>query len=297
MAINRYTKGDHVFQIINTAFLILLTVIIAYPLYFVVIASISDPTAVASGQVLFFAKDLQLLGYKQVLSDADVMTGYLNTILYTVVGTSINLLLTLTAGYALSVDIVGRGAIMLFFTFAMFFSGGMIPSYFLMRDLKLLNSIWAMVLPGAVSVYNMMVARTFIGSNINNSLFEAAEMDGCSRIKFFVSIVLPLSGVLIAILTLFYGVGHWNSYFNAILYITDRAKFPLQLVLREILVLNKISASDIANTDPELLAYMQDVADTMKYALIIVSSIPVLILYPFLQKYFVKGVMIGSMKG
>ena len=186
---------------------------------------------------------------------------------------------------------------MLMMTFTMYFGGGMIPTYFLIRDLGMLNTMWVMIVPGAISVYNTMVARTFMSTNIGDSLYEAAEMDGCSRIRFFVSIVLPLSGVLIAILTLFYGVGHWNSYFNAILYISDRGKYPLQLVLREILVLNQVAASDLASMDPDMIGYMQRIADTMKYALIIITSIPVLILYPFLQKYFVKGVMVGSMKG
>ena len=293
----RMSKGDRIFQIVNTIFLLLLLVIVAYPLYFVVIAAFSDPDAVARGEVLLYIKGFQTQGFKFVLSDQDVIYGYCNSLLYTLVGTAINIILTMTAGYALSVPFAGRRPIMLLMTFTMYFSGGMIPSYFLMRDIGLLNSFWVMVLPGAVSVYNTMVARTFIRSNINESLYEAAEMDGCSRIRFFISIVLPVSGVLIAIMTLFYGVGHWNSYFNAILYINDRKKFPLQLVLREILVLNQVAASDIAGQDPELLAFMQKIADTMKYALIIVSSVPVLILYPFLQKYFVKGIMVGSMKG
>ncbi len=297
MSTIRWSKGDRVFQWVNTIVLTLTLVIILYPLYFVLIASFSDPTAVARGDVFISIKGFQTLGYHYVLSDPDVLIGYRNSILYTVLGTIINLILTLTAGYALSLRFMGKTFLSLFFTFTMFFSGGMIPNYFLIRDLGMLDSVWALLLPGAVSVYNLFITRTFISGNISDSLYEAAEIDGCSHIRFFLFIVLPLSGVLIAILTLFYGLGHWNSYFNAILYITDRKKFPLQLVLREILILNKISASDIANQDPELLAQMQQVADTMKYSLIVVASVPFLVLYPFLQKYFVKGVMIGSIKG
>lgn len=293
----KYTRSDAIFQIVNTFVLVTVLLIILYPLYFVVIASISSPTEVAAGRVLLWPRGIALTGYKQVLSDNDVIFGYRNTIIYTILGTTINIILTMTAGYALSIDFVGKGPLMLFFSFTMFFSGGMIPAYFLMRDLHLLDTVWAMVLPGAVSVYNMMITRTFIAGNIPQALFESAELDGCSRIRFFVYIVIPLSGVLMAILTLFYGVAHWNSYFNAILYISKRERFPLQLVLREILILNKVSASDMANTDPELLAQMQDTADLMKYSLIIISSLPVLILYPFLQRFFVKGVMIGSVKG
>lgn len=291
------TRSDKIFQIVNTIFLSLLLLIVAYPLYFVVIACFSNPDAVARGEVILFFKDFNIEGIKFVLRDVDVLNGYRNTIVYTILGTCLNLIMTLTAGYALSVPFVGRRPIMLMMTFTMYFGGGMIPTYFLIRDLGMLNTMWVMIVPGAISVYNTMVARTFMSTNIGDSLYEAAEMDGCSRIRFFVSIVLPLSGVLIAILTLFYGVGHWNSYFNAILYISDRGKYPLQLVLREILVLNQVAASDLASMDPDMIGYMQRIADTMKYALIIITSIPVLILYPFLQKYFVKGVMVGSMKG
>ena len=291
------TKSDKIFQICNTVFLALLLLIVSYPLYFVVIACFSDPDAVARGEVLLFFKDFNIEGIKYVLRDIDVLNGYRNTIIYTTLGTCLNLIMTMTAGYALSVPFVGRRPVMLMMTFTMYFGGGMIPTYFLIRDLGMLNTLWVMIVPGALSVYNTMVARTFMSTNIGDSLYEAAEMDGCTRIRFFVSIVLPLSGVLIAILTLFYGVGHWNSYFNAILYISDRGKYPLQLVLREILVLNQVAASDLASMDPDMIGYMQRIADTMKYALIIITSIPVLILYPFLQKYFVKGVMVGSMKG
>ena len=297
MAAIKPTRSDRIFQIINTVFLGLLLLVIAYPLYFVVIASFSDPTEVYTGKVLLWVKGFQTTGYKQVLMDHDVLIGYKNTLIYTIVGTLVNLAFTMTAGYALTTNFIGKKPISFLITFTMFFGGGMIPTYFLMRNLRILNTLWVMVLPGAVSVYNLMITRTFIAGNISDALYEAAEIDGCSRLRFFFAIVLPLSGVLIAILTLFYGVGHWNSYMNAILYLNQRKRFPLQMVLRELLIENQVSANDVQNNDPELLAYMQQLADTMKYSLIIIASVPVLILYPFLQRYFVKGVMIGSVKG
>lgn len=297
MAAIKPTRSDRIFQIINTVFLGLLLLVIAYPLYFVVIASFSDPTEVYTGKVLLWVKGFQTTGYKQVLMDHDVLIGYKNTLIYTIVGTLVNLAFTMTAGYALTTNFIGKKPISFLITFTMFFGGGMIPTYFLMRNLRILNTLWVMVLPGAVSVYNLMITRTFIAGNISDALYEAAEIDGCSRLRFFFAIVVPLSGVLIAILTLFYGVGHWNSYMNAILYLNQRKRFPLQMVLRELLIENQMSANDVQNNDPELLAYMQQLADTMKYSLIIIASVPVLILYPFLQRYFVKGVMIGSVKG
>ena len=297
MAAIKPTRSDRIFQIINTVFLGLLLLVIAYPLYFVVIASFSDPTEVYTGKVLLWVKGFQTTGYKQVLMDHDVLIGYKNTLIYTIVGTLVNLAFTMTAGYALTTNFIGKKPISFLITFTMFFGGGMIPTYFLMRNLRILNALWVMVLPGAVSVYNLMITRTFIAGNISDALYEAAEIDGCSRLRFFFAIVVPLSGVLIAILTLFYGVGHWNSYMNAILYLNQRKRFPLQMVLRELLIENQVSANDVQNNDPELLAYMQQLADTMKYSLIIIASVPVLILYPFLQRYFVKGVMIGSVKG
>ncbi len=297
MAAIKPTRSDRIFQIINTVFLGLLLLVIAYPLYFVVIASFSDPTEVYTGKVLLWVKGFQTTGYKQVLMDHDVLIGYKNTLIYTIVGTLVNLAFTMTAGYALTTNFIGKKPISFLITFTMFFGGGMIPTYFLMRNLRILNTLWVMVLPGAVSVYNLMITRTFIAGNISDALYEAAEIDGCSRLRFFFAIVVPLSGVLIAILTLFYGVGHWNSYMNAILYLNQRKRFPLQMVLRELLIENQVSANDVQNNDPELLAYMQQLADTMKYSLIIIASVPVLILYPFLQRYFVKGVMIGSVKG
>ena len=294
----RDSRGDRIFYAVNTISLTLLLLIVAYPLYFVVIASISDISFVNAGEVVFWPKGISFVGYEKVLSHAGVRTGAFNTLFYTLAGTAINLCLTMAGAYALTVDFPGRGFINFLFAFTMFFSGGMIPSYFVIRSLGMLDTIWAMLLPGAVSMYNLIIARTFISSTIPAELFEAAQIDGCGKIRFFLSVVVPLSGTLIAILTLFCAVSHWNSYFNAILYINERKLYPLQLILREILVQNQVAANEIKNvTDIEGQAALQKIADSMKYSLIIISTLPILVVYPFLQKYFVKGVMIGSVKG
>jgi ABC-type glycerol-3-phosphate transport system permease component len=231
----------------------------------------------------------------KVFQRESIVTGYRNTLFYTVFGTTLNLILTLTSAYALSVKFPGRRLINFMITFTMFFSGGIIPTYFLYRDMKLLNTIWVMILPGAISAYNLIIARSFMRSNISIELYEAAEIDGCSHFRFFIYIALPLSKVLVSILTLFYAVGHWNSYFNAMMYLDDSSMYPLQLVAREILISGNISAMDMIDKDD--LMRSEQLRESLKYALIVVASLPVLILYPFLQKYFVKGIMIGSVKG
>lgn len=286
--------GDRAFYIVCTFILALLLIIVAYPIYFVLIASISDVTLVNTGKVLLFPKGLQFQGYQRVLTNARVLTGYRNTLIYTVVATLLNLALTMTSGYALSVKVPGRNFFSLLITFTMFFGGGLIPYYFVIRSLGILDTVWVMILPGAVSAYNLIITRTFLKSNIPNELYEAASIDGCNRLQFFAKVVVPLSGTLIAVLTLFYAVGHWNDYFNALMFLTKRTLHPLQLVLREILIENSISADDM---DGEAAAALQNMKETLKYALIVVSTLPMMILYPMVQKHFVKGVMIGSVKG
>ena len=266
-----------------------------YPLYYILIASVSDYKAVGRGEVVLWPKGFSLDAYIKVFKKDSIMIGYRNTLVYTDLGSALNLILTLTSAYALSVKFPGRRLINFLITFTMFFSGGIIPTYFLYRDLGLLNSLWVMILPGAVSAYNLIIARTFITNNISIELYEAAEIDGCSRFRFFINIVLPLSTILISILTLFYAVGHWNSYFNALMYLDDPNLYPLQLVSREILISENVSTMDMI--DPDELARSEQLRESLKYALIIVASLPVLILYPFLQKYFIKGIMIGSIKG
>lgn len=277
---------------------IIAIIITIYPLYFVVIASFSSPTAVATGKVILLPKKIQLMAYERVFSYKTIWTGYTNTIFYTVFGTIINISMTLTGAFVLSRKrLMGSRFFMLMIVFTMYFSGGIIPSYFNIRNLGLLDTVWSIVLPGAISPYNLIIACTFMKSTIPETLQEAATIDGCSYIKFYIRIVLPLSSALIGVLALYYAVGHWNSYMSALLYIKDRSKYPLQLILREILVQNKFTAEDMAAAgDPDSSLAFMDLAEGMKYALVVVASVPMLVLYPFLQRFFIKGIMIGSIK-
>ena len=299
MAVIKESKGDRVFNAINITVVNLFFLIVLYPLYFVVICSFSNPNAVAAGEVWFWPKQVTLDAYKTVFKNDDILMGYRNTIFYTVVGTIVNLFFTLTAAYALSKkNFMGRNVIMFLIVFTMYFSGGMIPTYLTVRDLGLLNTWWAMILPAGISTYNLIIARTFFQNGVPAEVEEAARIDGCSTIQTFAKIVLPLSKALLGVLTLYYAVAHWNSYFSALIYLTSaREKIPLALVLREILILNTMKSAGGASIDEELAVYYANLANLLKYALIIVSSAPLLIVYPFLQKYFDKGVMLGSVKG
>ena len=291
----RRTRADKAFDLMDYIFLTVAFLLVAYPLYFVVIASVSDPIAVYEGRVIFFPIKPTLEGYRRILSYSTLFTGYKNTLLYTLVGTSINVVLTITAGYALSRrELVGRNIMMMGVMITMIVSGGMIPNYLLVRSLRIYNTMWALILPGAVSTWNLIVTRTFFQQTIPDELREAADLDGCSDTAFFLRVVLPLSTSIIAVMILFYAVSHWNSYFNALIYLSSTAKYPLQLVLRNILIVNTLD--DMVN-DVATQAAQQRMGDLIKYGMIIVSSLPLLILYPFLQKYFVKGVMIGAIKG
>ena len=284
------------FYSISGIFLALLLLLVAYPLIYVLSASFSSGKAVSAGRVVLWPVDFSLEGYKAVFNKSDIWPAYLNTILYTVVGTFINVAMVMIAAYPLSrSDLKGRNVVMVLFTFTMFFGGGMIPFYILLTQLHMIDTFWVMVVPGALSVYNMIIARTFIQSSIPGELFEAASIDGCSDTRYFFEILLPLSKAIIAVLALFSAVGHWNSYFNAMMYLNTRSKMPLQIVLREILIMNQIDYSTVG--DPELILKMGNLGDVLKYALIVVSTVPILCVYPFVQKYFVKGVMIGSIKG
>lgn len=291
-----YSQNDKVFAVIVIIVLTLFFIAVLYPCIFVISASFSSGTAVQSGRVVLWPVDLSVEGYKTVFNTPTIWIGYRNSILYTIGGTLINLAMTLTAAYCLSRhDLPGRDGIMLLFTFTMFFNGGLIPMYMQVQNLRLLNTPLALMLPGAISVYNMIVARTFIVNTIPRELLEASQIDGCSDLRYFLGIVLPLSKAIIAVLTLFYAVGHWNAYFYAMIYLQDKKLYPLTLFLREILMSTNIDPSTVS--DPELQARLADMAAVIKYALIMVSVIPVLLIYPFVQKYFVTGVMIGSVKG
>ena len=293
---SRQSTGDRVFEIVNTALLALILLVILYPLWFVVIASVSDPAKVVAGDVLLWPAGMSFEAYRMVFRDSMIMTGYRNTLYYTILGTAINLVMTVLAAYPLSrKDWVGRGFFMAVVMFTMFFSGGTIPTYLLMNDLGLINTTWAIVLPGAVSVYNAIVMRTFFINSIPLELQEAAQVDGCSNTRLLLRIVLPLSKPILAVMVLFYGVAHWNAFFGALIYITESDRYPLQLVLRSILIQNTASQDMLGEVDT--LGNRVMLAETIKYALIIVSTLPMMVLYPFLQRFFEKGVMVGSVKG
>ncbi len=289
------------FLIFVYVFLAISLLIVLYPLIYIVSASISNPHLVNSGEMWLLPKGITFEGYRTLLGNSSIWRGYLNTIYYTVLGTSINLLVTLPCAYALSrEDFYGRRAFTNFMLVTMFLSGGLIPSYLLIRSLGMLNTVWALVIPGAVSVYNVVVTRTFFQSTIPREMEEAAIVDGCSDFRLFMQIVLPLSTPIIAVMALFYGVGHWNSFFNALIYLSDRSMYPLQMILREILILQDMSSNTVSNVTSEManmLYSKQQLAQVIKYGVMIVSSLPVIIVYPFLQKYFVKGMMVGSIKG
>jgi putative aldouronate transport system permease protein len=287
--------SDGVFDVVNTFLQIIIFLIMIYPLYYIVIASFSEPNMVLTGKVFLLPNGFQLDGYKRVFESQEVIRGYTNTVFYTLLGTLINLAVTLPAAYTLSRrDFRGRSFLTLFFSFTMFFGGGMVPTYMVVKGLGLLNTFWALLLPAALSVWNMIICRNFFESNIPLELLEVSRIDGCRNIRFFIQIVLPLSKALIAVMTLFYAVGHWNSYFSALLYLTDKTKYPLQLVLRNILISS--TPIDSINFISDQTA-MYRMIEMLKYALVVVSSVPVLVLYPFVQKHFVQGVMIGSLKG
>lgn len=290
------SREDKIFNIIIHIIIAALLVIIAYPLIFVLSSSFSSKDAVTNGKVFLFPVDFSLEGYEAVFKKNDVIIGYRNTFIYTIIGTMINLFLTMIAAYPLSrKDLPFGKGLTLLFTFTMIFSGGMIPTYMLVKSVGLINKPAVMVLVGSISAYNLIIARTFIQNNIPIELLEASRIDGCSDFLYFAKIVLPLSKSVIAVLTLYYAITHWNSYFNAFIYLNNRKYWPLQLYLREILLENQIDASQIV--DPELQEAKQGMANLLKYSLIVVSTIPVMLLYPFIQKHFVTGVMIGSVKG
>ena len=293
-------RSDVIYDTILFILLSLVFLVVAYPLYFVIISSVSDPIAVSNGEVTFYPIGFTLDGYREVFKTNTVVRGFLNSLLYTVCGVSVNLLVTLPTGYALSrKDFALKKFVTFFYMLTMFIGGGMMPTYLIVKQTGLLNSMWALIIPGAMGVYNMIVAKTFFSTNIPLELMEAAKLDGCGNTRFFFHIVLPLSGAITAILVLYYGQGHWNSYFSALLYINDREKWPLQLELRNIILLNTntMTKEFITEEMRKEQARREALANMMKYSLIIISSIPMLIVYPFVQKHFVKGVMIGSVKG
>ncbi len=299
---NKSTKikeasGDRLLNVIIGIVLVIMVLLVVYPLWFIIIASVSDPLAVFAGDVWIIPQGFNLDAYNLVIRDDDIWSGYRNTIMYTVVGTSLNIAVTMTAAYSLSrKKMFGRNIIMGFIIFTMFFSGGLIPTYLQINEIGLYDTFAIMVLFNLVNVYNLIVARTFIQTTISEELFEAAYIDGCSDARAFFNMVLPLSAPIIAVLILFYGVAHWNQYFNALIYLQERSRMPLQIILREILLANMSTESNLdVVMETDLSQFF--IGESLKFAVIIVSSVPMLILYPFLQRFFIKGIMVGSVKG
>ncbi len=290
------SKSDIAFDIFNYTLLGAITILVLYPLYFIVIASFSDPDFINTGQVVFWPKGFNVLGYQKIFEDTKIWRAYGNTIFYTLVGTCINIVLTMMFAYPLSrKDFCGRRFLTFFMMFTMYFQGGLMPTYILMQNIHLYDTPWVMVLLPAINVFNVIIAKTNIQNNIPEELYEAAAIDGCSHFKFFCKIVMPLSKSIVAVLVLYYGVAHWNEFMNGLVYLRDEGLYPLQLVLRGILVQNQASADMMADIDSMMA--QQKAAELIKYGLIIVSALPVLVIYPFLQKYFAKGVMVGAVKG
>lgn len=290
------SKEDLIFDVFIYILLGIFLLIVAYPLYFVVLASFSEVGMVNRGEVVFWVKGFNVEGYKKIFSDVTIWRSYLNTIIYVGFGTALSVIVTMMLAYPLSRSkFSGRNVIMLILMITMYFSGGMIPSYILISNLKLRNTVFLMIILGCISVYNVIVARTFLKSNISDDLEAAASIDGCGAIQFFIRMVLPLSKAIMAVLVLYYGVGKWNDFMNPMIYLDDVEKIPLALKLRELLMVAN-SGIEFDKLDPVELDRRLQIAESMKYGVMIVSTIPVLCLYPFLQKYFVKGVMIGSVK-
>lgn len=288
--------SDNAFNAILVVFLSLFLIVVAYPLIYVLSASFSSGNAVTAGKVVLWPVDFTLTGYEIVFANAAVWRGYANTIFYTLAGTALNLILTIMVAYPLSRrTFQGKRFFSILYMIPMFVSGGMIPTYILMSNLGLTNTRWIMILSGAVSIYNMTLMRTYFKNSIPEELLESAKMDGITDIGYLLKILLPLSKAIISVIVLYYMVGHWNSYMTPMIYLRDRQLQPLQIVLREILNASKVDVTQI--TDASILEKMSGMADVMKYALIVVSTVPMLVLYPFVQKFFAKGVMIGSLKG
>lgn len=291
------SKGDRTFDILNYFLLAIVLLATAYPLYYVLIASFSDPFKVYAGQTFLLPAGFSTSGYERIFLDSSIVRGYINSLIYTVVGTAISVSCTCIGGYALSRNTLpGRRWLMLVLLFTMYFNGGLIPTYLVVRDLGMFNTIWAIVLPNSISVFNLIIARTFFESNIPDGILEAASIDGSSNIGTMMRIVLPLSGPIIAVMIIFYAVGLWNNWFDALIFLSKKEMTPLQLVLRAILIQSQASSDMMTGMDANY-AEKQKVTEMIKFASIVVASVPMLVIYPFVQKYFSKGIMIGAIKG
>ena len=296
--IRQNSVADRVYLAITEVILWFMLIVILVPLIYVLSSSFSSPEAVGNGRVFLWPVDFSLKGYEAVFTTPTVWLGFRNSVFYTVAGTTINIAVTMLAAYPLSRrDLKGRGFVTALFTFTMLFSGGMIPTYLLVRDLKMIDTVWAMLLPGAMSVYNVIIARTYIQSSIPFELYESASLDGCTDDRYLIRIVLPLAKPIIAVLVLWYAVGHWNQYFNAMIYLRNPNLLPLQIVLRNFLIVEDMNGAAIANMTMDEYMDTLYLKNLYQYSLIVVASAPVMLLYPFIQKHFVSGIMLGSLKG
>ncbi|MDR1970638.1 MAG: carbohydrate ABC transporter permease [Treponema sp.] len=292
---SRQSFSDRAFDAVNWTIMILICVSVAYPLWFVLVASFTDPNVVNQGRILLYPVKLFLGGYERIFRYPPLWKGYLNTLIYTAAGSAVSIAVTVPAAYSLSRrDMAGRRIIMFLFTFTMFFSGGIIPLYLIIQKIHIYNTLWAMVLPGAVSVYNLIVCRSFFDTSIPQELLEASRLDGCTDFGFFFKIALPLSSTIIAVMVLFYATGIWNAFMNALMFMADQGKMPLQVIMRNLILINQ---ANMITTDASEMIMRQKLAEQLKYGVIVVSALPLLLAYPFLQKYFVRGVMIGAVKG
>lgn len=298
-ALRGNTPGDIVFKVVLGLSCGLVLFVALYPIYFVVIASVSDPTLVSTGQVWLIPRDISWFGYEQIFADSRIWNGYRNTLIYAIGGTALNLLVTMPAAFALSRrEFRPRRVLMFFFAFTMFFSGGLIPMYLLLRDLNLLDNWLVFILPSAVNVFNLIIARSFFEHSLPDDLHEAASIDGANYFQFFARIALPLSMPILSVIGLYYLVQHWNDFFTGLVFVRDYSIQPLQIVLRDILISNQAFAGGAGGAGGAGAgSYAQQYADQIKYGVIVVSTLPVIVLYPFLQRYFEKGVMIGALKG
>jgi fructooligosaccharide transport system permease protein len=290
------SRGDRIFTLVNYVFLAIILVAVLYPLVYVLAASFSEPAAVTAGEVFLWPVRPTLIGYQKIFEHPTIMNGFANSIFYAVVGSVVNVVMTILAAYPLSrSDLPGRRILGVIFFFPLLFSGGLIPFFLVVRDLGLLNTRWALIIPTALSVWNVMIAISFFRTSIPEELLEAAQLDGCNDFQYLLRVVLPLSGPIIAVLFLFYGVWHWNQYFFALIFLSNKELFPLQLVMREILVFNQLDLSMLS--DIRQMAIQQGLKEQLKFTVLVVSSLPVMLIYPLVQKYFVTGITLGAVKG
>jgi ABC-type glycerol-3-phosphate transport system permease component len=289
----RDSGRDIIFISVVTAIVTIILLAVLYPLVYVVSASISSGEAVMNGRVVLFPVDLSTDGYRMVFDDPNILIGFRNSLVYMALGTTINMIMTTLLAFPLSrKKLPGRNAVMFFVAFTMFFSGGLIPTFLIVDKLGLVDTLWVMVIPNAISTFNLIIMRTYFQNSLPEELFESAALDGCGNFRFLIRIALPLSKPILAVLVLYYAVGHWNSYFNALIYLRSTERISLQLALRNILLANQISTSAT-----EGASELARIGLTVKYAVIVISSLPMVVLYPFIQKYFIKGIMVGAIKG